>query len=40
MAERFPQARSVQLVAELRQETQRGKIKVASAAEWLAKLIA
>lgn len=38
MAERLPQARSVQVVAELRQETQRGKVEVTSAAEWLAGL--
>jgi uncharacterized protein len=38
MAEHFSQARSVQVVAELRQETQRGKVEVASAAEWLALL--
>lgn len=38
MAEHHPQARSVQVVAELRQETQRGKVEVTSAAEWLAGL--
>lgn len=38
MAEHLPQARSVQIVAELRQETQRGKVEVTSAAEWLAGL--
>lgn len=38
MAERFSQARAVQIVAELRQESQRGKVAVVSAAEWLAGL--
>jgi len=38
MAEHLPKARSVQIVAELRQETQRGKVEVASAEEWLAGL--
>lgn len=40
MAERFSQARAVQLVAELRQESQRGRVAVVSAAEWLATLSA
>lgn len=38
MAEHFPQAKAVQIVAELRQEAQRGKVEVTSAAEWLAGL--
>ena len=38
MAENFPEARSVQIVAELRQEAQHGKVEVTCAAEWLAKL--
>lgn len=38
MAEHLPQARSVQIVAELRQESQRGNIEVTPAAEWLAGL--
>lgn len=40
MAEHFPEASAVQIVAELRQETQRGRIEVVSAAEWLAELTA
>lgn len=40
MAEHFPDASAVQIVAELRQETQRGRIEVVSAAEWLAELTA
>lgn len=40
MAERFPEARAVQVVAELRQETQWGLIEVVSAAEWLSELTA
>lgn len=40
MAEHFPEARAVQIVAELRQETQRGRIEVVSAAEWLTELMA
>lgn len=38
MAHHFPQARAVQLVAELRQEAQRGKVEVTAAAGWLAEL--
>jgi len=34
-AERFPNARAVQLVRELRQEEQRGRIEVLRAAPWL-----
>ncbi|MFA7243238.1 MAG: ATP-binding protein [Sulfuricellaceae bacterium] len=40
MAEQFPQARAIQIVAELRQETQRGKVEVTAAASWLAELAA
>lgn len=38
MAERLPQAAAVQIVAELRQETRRGRVDVVAAAEWLAGL--
>ncbi|BCB27874.1 ATPase [Sulfurimicrobium lacus] len=38
MAEHLPQAAAVQIVAELRQETRRGRVDVVAAAEWLAGL--
>ncbi|MDP2785913.1 MAG: ATP-binding protein [Sulfurimicrobium sp.] len=38
MAERLPQAAAVQIVAELRQETRRGRVDVVAAGEWLAGL--
>lgn len=38
MAERLPEAAAVQIVGELRQESQRGRVAVVSAAEWLAGL--
>lgn len=40
MADLFPQAQALQIVAELRQEAQRGKVGVTSAAQWLAGLTA
>lgn len=40
MAARFPQARAVQLVRELRQEEQRGGVSIVRAADWLAELAA
>ena len=40
MAERFAPARAVQIVAELRQPAQHGRVEVASADEWLAGLAA
>lgn len=38
MAERLPEASAVQIVRELRQESQRGRVAVVSAADWLAGL--
>ena len=40
MAERFAPARAVQIVAELRQPAQHGRVEVASADGWLAGLAA
>ena len=40
MAERFAPARAVQIVAELRQPAQHGRVEVAHAAEWLGRLSA
>ncbi|HEY8711005.1 MAG TPA: ATP-binding protein [Burkholderiaceae bacterium] len=40
MAERFAPARAVQVVAELRQPAQHGRVEVASAARWLGELAA
>ncbi len=40
MSERFPGAQAVQIVAELRQEAQHGRVAVRAAAPWLAKLSA
>ena len=40
MAERFAPARAVQIVAELRQPAQHGRVEVTGAAEWLAGLAA
>lgn len=40
LAEQFPEARAVQLVAELRQESRRGRVDVIEAAPWLAELSA
>lgn len=39
-AEQFPQAGAVQLVAELRQEEQRGRVTIRQAGNWLAELAA
>jgi predicted AAA+ superfamily ATPase len=39
-AEQFPQALAVQLVAELRQEEQRGRVAICHAGNWLAQLAA
>lgn len=40
LAENFPQARIVQIVAEPRQEAQRGRVEITAAAPWLAELAA
>jgi hypothetical protein len=40
LAARFPKARAVQLVRELRQEEKRGDVSIVRAAGWLAELAA
>lgn len=40
LAEQFPDAKALQIVAELRQETQRGRVEVTEAAPWLVTLSA
>jgi len=39
-ADRFPQANAVQIVRDLRQEEQRGPVRITDAATWLAGLAA